>query len=166
MNQMRSSRSGAVLVATMLIVLTACNGGSAAPAPSHAVVVRTAETAYRIPPAGSSLTIEAAVSNGMNETLLLDGIGRDFLRLEKRVGVLWLLAYSPINILPLVPDIELQAGGTRQLTFGLYVAAGPNSAPRFEFPIPGVYRAVFGFRVASGNWFEVYSNQFELRVGD
>ena len=66
--------------------------------------------------------------------------------------------------MPLVPDIELQPGEAHQLGIGLYVGNEPNTYPKFEFEIPGTYRAVFGFRVAGQKGFEVYSNQFELRV--
>jgi hypothetical protein len=164
MNQTRSLRSAAMLTATILIALTACGGNSTAP--SAEVVVRTAHTAHPVPPAATHITIDAAVTNGMNETLLLDGLGRDFMRLEKRVGLSWRLAYLPIHTLVLVPSIELRPGETRQIPFGLYVSAAPNSFPKFEYDIPGTYRAVFLFGVPSGGGFEVYSNEFELRQAD
>lgn len=164
MNLTRSTSTATVLAATILIALNACGGDPTSP--SQQVVVRTGETVYRVPPAPTLITIEATVTNTMKEVLLLDGIGRDFRRLEKRVGGAWRLAYSPIYILPLVPDIELPPGETRQLTFGLYVNDAPNTAPKFEYDIPGRYRAVFGFRLPSSDAFEVYSNEFELRAGD
>lgn len=143
-------------------MVNACNGYSTDP--SAELVVQTSQSVYEVPPGSSSLTIHATVTNTLDETLLLDGIGRDFLRLEKRVGGLWRLAYSPVYLLPLVSDIELPPGEARQLTIGLYVENAPNTYPKFEFEIPGIYRAVFGFRVAGPRGFEVYSNEFELRL--
>ena len=94
MSQIRSTRSAAVLAAGALLVFTACNGISTEPAVT--VPVHTSQSAYEIAPGSSSLTIQATVTNTLDETLLLDGIGRDFRRLEKRVGGSWRLAYSPI----------------------------------------------------------------------
>lgn len=161
MSQIRSTRSAAVFAVAALLVVTACNAFSTDP-PSK-VIVQTSQSAYEIAPGSRSLAIHATVTNTLDETLLLDGIGRDFLRLEKRVGGSWHWAYSPAYILPIVPDIELPPGEARQLTIGLYVGGEPNTYPKFEFEIPGIYRAVFGFRVAGPRGFEVYSNEFELR---
>ena len=163
-NQTRSLLSAALIAATTLIAISACKGSSTGP--SQEVVVRTAEAVYQVPPAPTHLAIEAAVTNAMNDVLLLDGLGRDFARLEKHVGGSWRLAYSPIYIMPLVPDIELPPGATRQLTIGLYVSAAPNTFPKFEYDVPGTYRAVFGFRVRGGKGIEVYSNEFELRAAE
>jgi hypothetical protein len=162
MNQMRWIRRAAVLAITISFALNACRGSSTAP--THQVQVRTAQPVYQIAPAATFLPIEATLTNAMDESLLLDGLGRDFQRLEKRVGGSWRLAYSPIHILPLVPDIELPAGESRKLTIGLYLGQAPNTFPRFEYDIPGTYRAVFAFRAASGKGFDVYSNAFELRA--
>lgn len=162
MSQIRSTRSAAVLAVGALLVINACNRYSTDPAAE--VVVQTSQSVYEVPAGSSSLTIPATVTNTLDETLLLDGIGRDFLRLEKRVGGSWRLAYSPIYIMPLVPDIELPPGEARQLAIGLYVGNAPNTYPKFEFEIPGTYRAVFGFRVAGPKGFEVYSNKFDLRL--
>lgn len=161
MNQIRSTRSARALAATVALSLTACAGYSTAP--GERVVVQTTKTVYEIPGGSTGLTIEAILTNTLDEPLLLDGIGRDFLRLEKRVGGAWRLAYSPVYILPIVPDIELPAGQSRQLTIGLSLATSSNTFPRLEYDIPGAYRAVFGFRVAGPKGFEVYSNEFELR---
>jgi hypothetical protein len=161
MSQIRSTRSAVIIAAGALLVLTACNGFSTDPAAK--VAVQTSQSAYDVAPGSSSFTIHATVTNTLDETLLLDGLGRDFLRLEKRVGDSWRLAYSPVYILPLVPDIELPPGKAHQLTIGFRLENAPNTYPKFEFEIPGTYRAVFGFRVAGPKGFEVYSNEFELR---
>lgn len=161
MSHIRSTRSTAALAASVLLVINACASYSTDPATE--VVVQTTETMYEVLPGASFLTIHATVTNTLDETLLLDGIGRDFLRLEKLVGGSWRLAYTPVYMLPVVPDIELPPGEGRQLAFGLYVGSEPNTSPKFEFPIPGTYRAVFGFRVAGAKGFEVNSNEFELR---
>jgi hypothetical protein len=102
----------------------------------------------------------------MDETLLLDGIGRDFNGLQKLVGNSWRWAYSAIHILPLVPPIELASGDSRELTFGLYTGGRPNTYPQFEYEIPGVYRAVFRFGSNLAGGVEVYSNHFQLQVSD
>ncbi|HEU4749108.1 MAG TPA: hypothetical protein VFS56_11445 [Gemmatimonadaceae bacterium] len=164
MHETRSTRNAAAVAVTVLIALTACPAFSTAP--THDVVVQTAQTLYQIPPGTSNLTIEATVTNAMDRTLLLDGIGRDFFGLEKRVGDSWRWAYSPVHILPLVPNIELPPGGSRKLTFGLYVGGAPNTYPQFEYEIPGTYRAVFGFGVQNAGGFKVYSNEFELRASE
>jgi hypothetical protein len=162
MHEIRSTRSALILVVSTVIALTACRDYSTEP--THDVVVRTAQTVYQIPAGSDQLTIDATVTNAMDRTLLLDGIGRDFFGLEKRVGASWRWAYSPVNILPIVPDIEVAPGGSRELKVGLYVGGAPNTYPKFEYEIPGTYRAVFGFRAQGADGFRVYSNDFELRT--
>ncbi|MGI8618155.1 MAG: hypothetical protein ACR2L6_03585 [Gemmatimonadaceae bacterium] len=161
MNQIRSTRSVATLVAGALLVVNACNSYSTDPATD--LLVQTAQTVYEIPAGSSSLTIHATVTNTLDETLLLDGLGRDFLRLEKRVGDSWRLAYSPAYILR-VPEIELPFGAARQTPIGLSFGNEFNTAPKFVYEVPGTYRAVFAFRTAGGKDLPVYSNDFELRL--
>jgi hypothetical protein len=161
MSHIRLTRSTATFFASALLAINACSSYSTDPVTD--VVVQTSETVYEVLPGASFLTIHATVTNTLDQTLLLDGIGRDLLRLEKLVGGSWRLAYAPVYILPLVPDIELPGGESRQLAIGLYVGNEPNTSPKFEFEIPGTYRAVFGFRVAGAKGFEVRSNEFELR---
>ncbi len=161
MSHFSLTRSITALFASAFLAINACSGYSTDPATK--LVVQTSQSVYEVPSGASFLTIHATVTNTLDETLLLDGIGRDFLRLEKLVGGSWRLAYTPVYMLPVVPDIELPPGEGRQLAFGLYVGSEPNTSPKFEFPIPGTYRAVFGFRVAGAKGFEVNSNEFELR---
>ncbi len=162
MRQTRSTSKTIAVVVTALIALTGCREFSTDP--THDVVVRTAQTVYQIQPPSDHLTITATLTNSMDRTLILDGIGRDFYGLEKLVGGSWRSAYSAIHILPLVPGIEVPPGGSRELGFGLYVGGAPNTYPRFEYPIPGIYRAVFSFGVEDGEGLRIYSNPFELRV--
>jgi hypothetical protein len=164
MHETRSTRNAVVLAVSTLIALSACRDFSTNP--THDVVVQTAQTVYQVPPGSNQLTIEAIVTNAMDETLLLDGIGRDFVGLEKLVGNSWHWAYSPIYIMPAVPPIELPSGGSRQLTFGLYTGGAPNTYPMFEYEIPGTYRAVFRFGSQHAGGVEVYSNLFELRTSE
>jgi hypothetical protein len=161
MRHVRSTLRAAALVASALLAINAC--GSYSIDPATKLVVQTSQAVYDVPAGASFLTIHATVTNTLDETLLLDGIGRDLLRLEKLVGGSWRLAYTPVYILPLVPDIELPPGESRQLAIGLHVGNEPNTSPKFEFELPGTYRAVFGFRVSGSKGFEVHSNEFELR---
>jgi len=160
MHEIRSTRNALVLAA--LIAFSACRSHSTAPTPN--VVVRTAQTVYQVSPRSGHLTIAAIVTNAMNETLLLDGIGRDFVGLEKLVGDSWRWAYSPFYIMPAVAPIKVPSGGSRELSFGLFSGGEPNTHPTFGYEIPGTYRAVFGFRAERGAGFQVYSNEFELRT--
>jgi hypothetical protein len=164
MHETRSTRNAVILVVITVMALAACRDFSTAP--THDVVVQTGQTVYFVPPGSNNLTIEAIVTNGMDETLLLDGIGRDFVGLEKLVGASWHWAYSPVYIMPWVTPIELTSGGSRELTFGLYTGGAPNTYPKFEYEIPGTYRAVFLFGSRHSGGVEVYSNQFELRISE
>jgi hypothetical protein len=101
----------------------------------------------------------------LDQALLLDGLGRDFFALEKWVAGSWRPAYSAVHTLVAVPPIQLAPGGSRDVTFGLYVGGAPNTYPNFAYDIPGIYRAVFGFATKNGDEFSgirVYSNPFEL----
>jgi hypothetical protein len=163
MHLIRWSRSAVLAVAT-LITVTGCR--ELTTAPTEDVVVRTAQAVYLIPPGSNNLTIEATVTNTMDRALLLDGIGRDFFGLEKWETGSWRPAYSAVHTLVAVPPLELAPGGSRPVSFGLYVGGAPNTYPKFAYPIPGTYRAVFGFAVEHEGGFRIYSNPFELRVAE
>ena len=164
MHEIRSTRNAVAVAVTIFGALTACSELSSAP--THEVVVETAQTLYQIAPGSPTLDIEATVTNGMDRTLLMDGLGRDFFGLEKRVGDSWQPAYSSVHTLVAVRPLELAPGGSRALSFGLYVGGAPNTYPKFAYPIPGTYRAVFGFAVEDEGGFRIYSNPFILRVSE
>lgn len=161
MKQIRSTAGALTVIALGMTFVAGC--ATHPTALTTDVEVRTEQTTYEIPTGSSSLRVVTTVRNNSPKTLLLDGLGRDFLRLEKRVDGAWRLAYAPVYIMPLVPDIELPPGETWELPISLYVGNEPNTFPKFEYDIPGRYRAVFGFRFSESESRTVYSNDFELR---
>lgn len=165
MHEIRSTRNAVAVGVTLLSALTACSSKFPS-APTHEVVVETAQTVYQIAPGSPTLDIEGTVTNGMDRILLMDGIGRDFFGLEKLVGDSWRPAYSTVHTLVAVPPLELAPGGSRPVKIGLYVGGAPNTYPKFAYPIPGTYRAVFGFAVENGGGFKIYSNPFVLQISE
>lgn len=62
-----------------------------------------------------------------------------------------------------MPDIELAPGASRPVLVTIFIGRTPNTFPRFEYDIPGTYRAVFAYRVPGSAQFDVISNEFEVR---
>lgn len=152
MNQIRSTGSAALLLGTLLFV----SGCRESPTePINNLIVQTSQTVYEVPAGTTSLRISATVTNTLDRTLLLDGIGRDLVRLEKLINDTWVSVYEPMYPLPDPPPIEVAPSQTRELTLWAYFNRDR---------LPGTYRALFGFGYEGGGGFPVYSNEFEVRL--
>jgi hypothetical protein len=151
--QFRSTGS-AVLLLSSLLLAQGC--GESATEPINNLVVQTSQTVYDVPAGTTSWRLSGTITNTLDRTLLLDGIARDLLHLEKLVNGTWETVYDPLYTLPDVPAIEVAPSQTRKLSYS--VDLRPDR-------LPGTYRALFGFGYEGGRrGLLVYSNEFELRV--
>ncbi|MEX1187162.1 MAG: hypothetical protein WEA80_11285 [Gemmatimonadaceae bacterium] len=159
MNQIRSTGSALLFAALMLTLLPGCGQPTA---PPYDALVSTRQPIFGIPTGSDSFTLQASVTNTLDETITLDLAGRDLRSLEKWVSGSWRLAYSPAYTDQGRVPVPVEPGETRQLQTWLNLVKAPNTYPRFKYDIPGTYRGVYRFE-RGGSFIEAYSNPFELR---
>ncbi|MGI9141106.1 MAG: hypothetical protein ACR2GJ_08360 [Gemmatimonadaceae bacterium] len=150
MNQIRSTRSAAVLLVLTLLLTQSCGDSPTEPAPGSIFV--TSKTVYEIPEVPQTLTIPFTATNTLDKTIY-----PRFIQLEKKVGASWVVVYRVSILLEGLDDpLPISPGATLALSISVRLS-------EFELEIPGAYRAVFMLRHPGEASFYTRSNDFILK---